>query len=403
MKSFSVSTQDILPDSNVLFRMFCDRTRDYKVYFGERVLQPDHSLLAALLKGRQTLLVTTPTVARLYRGAFDALAQRHRLSVETLVLECSEENKSLDMVSEICRSALEAGLDRKGVLVALSGGVCSDLVTVAASMVRRGIEYIRVPTTLVGQVDAAVGIKGAVNFGGKKSFLGAFYPPSSVLIDPTFLETLPAAHLRYGLAEIIKIAIVRDAELLDLVADHAPTLIHSSFQNPFQPSRHVLWRAAQRMLEELEGNLYEDRSYKRLVDLGHTFSPAIEAASGFKIHHGEAVAIDIALSATISAELKMIPESDRRRIISAIASVELPIFSEFVTQDVCLRALSEAMNHRAGSLNLVLPTGIGEATFLEHIDDVSVPVLQASIGRLARESQELSSIYRQERALCVKR
>ena len=176
MKSFSVSTQDVLPDDNMLFRMFCDRTRDYKIYFGERVLQPNQSMLAALLKGRQTLLVTTPTVARLYKGAFDALAQRHRLSVKTLVLGCSEENKSLDMVSEICRSALEAGLDRKGVLVALSGGVCSDLVTVAASMVRRGIEYIRVPTTLVGQVDAAVGIKGAVNFGGKKSFLGAFYP-----------------------------------------------------------------------------------------------------------------------------------------------------------------------------------------------------------------------------------
>jgi 3-dehydroquinate synthase len=262
-------------------------------------------------------------------------------------------------------------------------------VTVAASLIRRGIEYIRVPTTLIGQVDAGIGIKGAVNFGGKKSFLGAFYPPSSVLIDPTFLETLPVAHLRYGLAEIVKIAVIRDAELFELIANHSAALIDSGFQKSRACSRRVIWLAAQRMLEEMEPNLYEDRSYKRLVDMGHTFSPALEAASGFRIHHGEAVAIDTALSTTISAELDLMPEAERDVIVSTIVSIGLPIFSELLTEELCFKALADATMHRAGAMNLVLPVRVGQATFLEHIGELPASVLSASINRLAQESREV--------------
>jgi 3-dehydroquinate synthetase len=380
--------QDV--SSNILFRMACHRQRAYRVYSDEGSLEPESSLLAELLRGRKALVVTTPTVARLYGSLFDELVEYHRLPVKTMILSCSENTKSLELVGEICRTALDCSLDREGLLIALGGGVCSDLVTMAASMIRRGISHIRIPTTLIGQVDAGVGVKGAVNFDGKKSFLGVFYPPESVIIDPRFLKSLPVSHLRFGLAEILKIAVARDAALFRLVATHSEQLLRSGFQAPYVCSRHIVQRAVARMLEELKENPYEDQSYRRVVDLGHTFSPAIEAASEYALHHGEAVAIDVAISATISLELGLITAAERDEVVTALINAGLPIYTERVTEDLCLKAMHDATLHRGGAMNLVIPSRIGVAVFLKDVDDLPIWALQNTLSRLASESREKS-------------
>ena len=384
----NLNAQAVSDDRELIFTMASTRSKSYDVYLSNNVLDPDNSLLLDVIANRQTLLVTTPTVHQIYGRSFDLLAERGRLSVKTVVLECTEQNKSLHLVGEVCRHALLAELGRDGVIVVLGGGVCSDIVTLAASMIRRGIAYVRIPTTLLGQVDASIGIKGATNFCGKKNYLGCFYPPSAVVIDPHFLKTLPVNHLCNGFAEIIKMAIACDAELFDLIESHYEAFLRTALQEPPHHARRVLWLATRRMLEELEPNLFEDKTYKRLVDLGHTFSPVIEAASSFSIHHGEAVAIDIALSASISAELKLMSEAEFRRIVSIIASIGLPIFSNVVTLDLCVEALNEASRHRGGFLNLVLPIKVGEVTFMEHLEDLPESVLRASLARLAQESQD---------------
>ena len=386
-KDLYPNAQAVSDDRELIFTMPSTRSKSYDIYLSNQVLDPDNSLLLDVIGNRQTLLVTTPTVHRIYGRSFELLAERGRLPVKTLVLECTEQNKSLHLVGEVCRHAVLAELGRDSVIVVLGGGVCSDIVTLAASMIRRGIAYVRIPTTLLGQVDASIGIKGAANFCGKKNYIGCFYPPSAVVIDPHFLKTLPIEHLRNGLAEIIKIAIACDAELFDLIANHYEAFLRTALQEPYHHARRVLWLAIRRMLEELQPNLFEDKSYRRLVDLGHTFSPVIEAASSFSIHHGEAVALDIALSASISSELNLISEADFRRIVSTIASIGLPIFSNVVTLDLCLEALNEASRHRGGFLNLVLPIKVGEVTFREHMEDLPEPVLRASLNRLAQESQ----------------
>src|SRR5262249_10989299 len=130
-----------------------------------------------------------------------------------LILTCSERSKTQATVTAIYDAALEAELDREGALVCVGGGVCLDLATMAASTIRRGIGLVRVPTTLIGQVDAAIGVKGSLNYGNHKSYLGCFYPPELVVVDPACLAGLAERHVRAGLAEIVKMAVIAEPEL----------------------------------------------------------------------------------------------------------------------------------------------------------------------------------------------
>jgi 3-dehydroquinate synthase len=292
----------------------------------------------------------------------------------------------MDFVQRVCSEALAHGVNRRGLLISFGGGVCSDIVTVAASLIRRGIGHLRVPTTLIGQIDAGIGLKGAVNFCGKKSFVGCFHPPEQVLIDPAFLRSLPRKFLISGIAEAIKMGIARDARLFDLLERRSLDLVMSGFEEPGAEGRELLQRSIWAMLDELRKNPYEDQTYERLVDFGHTFSPALEAAMGFEIHHGEAVAIDMALSATIARSLGLIAPDTWQRVVDVLRTASLPIFAPRLDVQLCRDALVEAARHRGGVMNLVVPAGIGRAVFLKHQDDVPDSVLEHSLASLASEA-----------------
>jgi 3-dehydroquinate synthase len=267
-------------------------------------------------------------------------------------------------------------------MIAIGGGICMDVVTVAASMYRRGIRHVRVPTTLVGQIDAALGAKGAVNFAGRKNSVGCFHPPSLVIVDQRLLRTLPVAELRAGLAEIVKIALVSDRALFELLEETLPEVMESGFAAPRAAAETILSRAALRMLEALNGNLFEHQSLRRTVDAGHTFSPKLEAASGFSLRHGEAVAIDLALSAEISTLLGLLAPSDCRRIAQLLGSAGLSTTSVFLTEQLCADALGDAILHRGGNLNLPLFGQIGSPTFWNSRAEIE-RVLPIALGNLA--------------------
>jgi 3-dehydroquinate synthase len=337
---------------------------------------------------RVALLVTTPTVMRLYGHPVAQALREAGFDLDTLVLPCTERTKTVKQVMRVCRAALHHRVDRSGALIALGGGICLDIVTVAASWIRRGIGVIRIPTTLIGQIDAGLGVKGAVNFRGHKSYLGCFHPPELSLVDPSALHTLPKRHLRSGLAEMIKIALIRDEPLLGLVERHAAQLVGSGFQAPRREALDAVWRAAAGMLEELEPNLYENVTSKRLVDMGHTFSPAIEAASRFRISHGEAVAIDLALSAALALRLGWLPERDGVRIIQALAGAGLPVGTPLLTPRLGLDALGEAVRHRR---HLVLPRGIGQAACLEGDEGVVTGILGPALDWLDDAARQIGA------------
>ena len=361
--------------------MECPARVRYQVRLCESLLRPGSALVEAVGE-RRAILVTTPTVDHLYGAAIRA-ALRETDLVSTLVLRVTEETKSMELVEAVCAEALSHSLNRRGLLIAFGGGVLSDVVTLAASLIRRGISHLRVPTTLIGQIDAGIGLKGAVNFRGKKSFIGCFHPPEQVLIDPVFLQSLPARFLVCGVSEAIKMGIARDTQLFELLERRALDLLRSGFDRAAGEGLEVLQRAIWAMLDELRTNPYEDQGYERLVDFGHTFSPLLEAARGFEIQHGEAVAIDMALSATIARSLDLIGSDVWLRVINLLRTASLPVFDPHLDLRLCREALTEAGRHRGGSVNLVVPAGIGRAVFLKQRADVPDAVLQPALECLS--------------------
>ncbi|MGD9723371.1 MAG: sedoheptulose 7-phosphate cyclase [Pirellulales bacterium] len=373
------------------YRLQCESTVPaYDVCLVEDLLGANSYLLARRLTQRRALVVTTPTVDRIYGGRLRNALTAWELDADVLVMPCDEASKTADKALEICQAAVERPLGRCDVLVSFGGGVVSDLVTLAASLVRRGIAHLRVPTTLIGQVDAGIGIKGGINFCGKKNILGCFHPPEEVLIDPSYLLSLGRTELTAGLAEIIKMAIVCDRPLFAQLAATAVDLLASGFAAPRESSREIIWRSCQLMLNELAPNIYEDQSYERTVDFGHTFSPKLESLSRYRLPHGYAVAADMAISAAIARELGLLPAEEFEAIVRLLLDLNLPVGSPLLDARTCLEALAEAARHRGGRPNLVVPAGIGSANFIRNLEELPLALLHEALTNLDATSAALA-------------
>ena len=274
-----------------------------------------------------------------------------------------------EKVQKIAEAIHDLGIDRRlDPVIAIGGGVCMDIVGFAASIYRRRTPYVRVPTTLMGYVDASVGAKTGVNFEAepgvwKKNKLGAYLPPAITLLDRSFLATLDERQLANGAAEIVKMAIVKDPELLDLLAAHGPELIEHKFQkSPYASSdaweaddaaSRVLYLAIETMLEELAPNLWED-SLERLVDFGHVFSMELEMAlvhqGDEKLFHGEAVAIDMAFSSVLAHVRGHLESETLDLILQTMRGLSLPVYHERF--DSPQKALSGLLGSDAGRATL---------------------------------------------------
>jgi 2-epi-5-epi-valiolone synthase len=364
-----------------MYRMQCERLQGYEVLLSHDVLDPSNRSLAEAIASRPALVVTDSTVDELFGDRLRSYLSTVDARVGVYVADLTERTKTMSTVLDVCAAAQRHGLGRRDPLIALGGGICSDVVSVASSLIRRGIPYVCVPTTLVAQVDAGIGLKGAVNFGGSKNYLGCFAPPSRVLVDPTFLRTVPADELRAGLAEIVKVALLLDEQLFERLTADGAELTGSGFTSPAGGGEVILVRAIELMLDQLASNCYEER-FERLVDFGHTFSSRLEELSNHRLRHGEAVAIDIALTCVLGAELGLLSEGDFETILATLRRLGLPVHSPLCTVQAALEAISATVRHRDGALNLVVPTGIGSATFIRTPGEIPRRALRAALERL---------------------
>jgi len=361
-------------------------TFSYRVRETADVLDPESDLLLyghiksdeelARVKARtlKRVVVVDEQVFKLYGERIREYFAAHDVDMRLMVLPTTEENKDMEMVMEIAKAIDEHGIDRRfDPVIAIGGGVCMDIVGFAASIYRRRTPYIRVPTTLMGYVDASVGAKSGVNFNGKKNKLGAYLPPCMAILDRSFLSSLDERQLANGAAEIAKMAIVKSPELLELLEKSGAELIKYKFQDfPEElggsevPSR-VLHLAIQTMLEELAPNLWED-SLNRLVDFGHIFSLELEMDSLFaeKLFHGEAVAIDMAYSVVLANVRGDIDNDTRDRIISTMTSLKLPVFHEMQDTKMCAKAMYERVKFSQGQ-KVPLPVAYGRARIFNDV------------------------------------
>ena len=321
-----------------------------------------------------------------YHGkAIRAYFGSHNLIHEYLVLPTSEQTKTMDAVIRILEILNDFSPKRRSEpIIAFGGGVLLDIVGFGASIYRRGIQYVRVPTTLLGMVDAGIGAKTGVSFGDGKNRIGTFYPPALVLLDKGFIRTLDNRHIINGIAEIVKIAITKDAELFQLLETHADVLIKEKFQNS-EIADTIIRRSVHLMLDELEPNLWE-ANLSRSVDFGHTFSPRLEQTSLPSLLHGEAVSIDIAISAFIAYHRQLLRIEERDKIIFLLQRIGLPITHSLCDTTLLVEALNESSLNRDGRQRVPLPIRIGATEFYDDIKAEEIDKALEILGSIHEDS-----------------
>jgi 3-dehydroquinate synthase len=350
--------------------------RSYDVVVGPGALGELAPRLAALVKRPRAFVLTDTTVGGLHLPALERAAALAGISLITRAVAPGEATKSFAQLGEVLDWLLRAGAERSDVLIAFGGGVIGDLGGLAASLMKRGMGFVQVPTTLLAQVDSSVGGKTAINAAAGKNLIGAFYQPRFVIADTALLATLPKRDLAAGYAEIVKYGLINDAAFFDWLATTGGDVLALK---PAATAHAVAvsCRAKAAIVAQDE----TETGVRQLLNLGHTFAHALEAANGFgpELVHGEAVAMGCALAFRFSAELGLAAQVDAARVSALLAAAGLPVrFADLAGGPYEPGALTELMQAdkkaRAGRVPLILARGIGKA--FVHPD--------ADLGRVAQ-------------------
>lgn len=356
----------------------------YSVRYTPDVLSSQNKALAEAAQFNPSspavrVAVVDAVVAEIYGTRIRDYFEGHGVPLRLISVAASEPSKRLDAIEGLVREFDSVGLSRRGEpVVAIGGGVLTDMAGLATSLYRRGVPYVRIPTTLIGLVDAGVGVKTAVNFDEHKSRIGSYHAPTYSLLDPGFLATLDARSISNGLGEILKIALVKDRRLFELLEQHAIHMLDGKFRD-CHAGELIISLAVGNMLDELEPNLWED-NLSRLADFGHSFSPAIEMQALPELMHGEAVAIDMMLSCCLAAGRGLLADHHLCRIQGAVEACGLPARHELLNDATFLAdALVDTARQRGGAQRLPLLTGIGQAVF---VHDVTESELKQAVGKL---------------------
>ena len=256
-------------------------------------------------------------------------------------------------------------MSRNDYIVALGGGVTGDLAGFAAAVYMRGIRFIQIPTTLLAQADSSVGGKTGVNLPAGKNLAGAFHAPSLVICDPDTLDTLPLRHIRNGLAEIIKMAIIGDACLFEFLETHAGTIISPAGRPQLLQALKSACALKCKTVEEDE----RETGVRIRLNLGHTFAHGIECVAGYReLLHGEAVALGILAAARMAVAMSLCPPTVAERIEKLLERIGLPVHLPHLDRQAILNAISRDKKSRSGVLRLVLPEKIGSVVLVENPD-----------------------------------
>ena len=342
----------------------------YPISIGSGLLA-NRELLDTRIRGRDLLIVTNTTVARLYLAALtDGLTGKR---VADCILPDGEHHKTLQAAGWVLDALIAAKMNRDATVLALGGGVVGDIAGFAAACYQRGVGYVQIPTTLLAQVDSSVGGKTGVNHPGGKNLIGAFYQPLAVIADTDTLATLPDRELRAGLAEVIKYGCVWDPLLFDWLDNNMAKLLARDVDAlTYAIARSCEIKATVVARDEREQNL------RAILNFGHTFGHAIEAATGYETYlHGEAVGLGMLIAADLSHRLGLIDLGIKDRVREILKKAGLPTEVPRIGAARALDLMHMDKKVLAGTLRLVLLERLGRAVVMA---DYTQAALDATVA-----------------------
>ena len=362
-------SNDFMMDYDKFKRTWSVKTElpvEFKLTYSADIFNPENKDILNLSASNRRIIVIDAEVYDLYKDKIEEYFHVNKLESHILCVDCKEENKTWKNLDRILEFYEQTGILRREEVIAIGGGVLLDIVGFACGIYRRGIPYVKIPTTLLAIVDASVGSKVAVNHMGRRNRIGTYYPPIVTFIDKKFIKTQSEREIVNGIAEIFKLAVIKSPELFELLEENAEMLIDEKFQYGAVPVR-VINLAITDMITELGPNLWEKR-LDRCVDFGHTFSPVIEMANMANLLHGEAVALDCLFSSCISFTRGYIDVEQLKRIFNVAKRLKLKTFHpDFTNQKMLMESLNDATKHRNGNQFAPLPIAIGNYRIVNDI------------------------------------
>ncbi|MCU0402659.1 MAG: 3-dehydroquinate synthase [Algoriphagus sp.] len=367
----------------------------YPVAFTENLFDPQNQILVNILRGERVpkvLFVIDSGVADSHPDLIQKIHQYSEAHQEVFVLAAEP---LIALGGEACKNEeyeyqkiVEAthlyGIDRHSYIAAIGGGAVLDMVGFAAAISHRGIRLIRIPTTVLSQNDSGVGVKNSINAFGKKNYLGTFTPPVAVLNDFEFLKTLDDRDWRAGISEAIKVALIKDLSFFEWLEHHAEALA----RRDMEPMKVHIIRSAQMHMDHIAGKDPFEFGSSRPLDFGHWAAHKLEKLSDFRIRHGEAVAIGIALDSAYSFLQDRISEADFHRIVTLIKTLGFELFAPELKGENLIQGLKEFQEHLGGQLTVMLLEKLGKGIEVHEMD---ADLINRSV-ELLHSFQEKSSL-----------
>ncbi len=348
--------------------------RSYDVLIGPDLLSEAGRLVAGRLGKARCGIVTDENVAKHHLAALEASLKAEGRHKGSIVLPAGEPTKSFRELGPLCERLLEMGLERGDLVVAFGGGVIGDLAGFAAGILRRGVRFVQIPTTLLAQVDSSVGGKTGINTPQGKNLIGVFHQPALVIADTDVLKTLPAREMRAGYAEVVKYGLLGDAGFFGW--------LEQAYDGIFSYDQETLVTAIETSVKAKAAIVARDEHEtgdRALLNLGHTFGHALEAWTGYsdRLLHGEGVAIGMCLAFRFSESLGLCPAGTAERVSRHIKAVGLPtrlsdIPGGKAEAGELVRLMGQDKKVRDGRLTFILVRGIGEAFISRDIEEATV-------------------------------
>jgi 3-dehydroquinate synthase len=347
--------------------------RSYEIIIGRGQLASLGQRLIALRPGCKAAIVSDETVVRHHLAATESALAAAGIAATTVAVPPGEGSKSFAMLERVCEALIAARIERADVVVALGGGVIGDLAGLAAALVRRGLDYVQVPTTLLAQVDSSVGGKTAIDSGHGKNLIGAFHQPALVVSDTALLDTLPPRQFRAGYAEIVKYGLIADAAFFAWLEANWRELFAGG------AAREHAIAVSCRMKAAIVARDERETGERALLNLGHTFGHAFEAAAGFsdRLLHGEAIALGMALAFAFSARRGLLPRSEAERVERHLDAAGLPVRLSSVPgglpgADRLMELIAQDKKVKRGKLTFILARGIGASFIASDVEAAEV-------------------------------